>query len=247
MRTFGDILDFLRNGILRDITDPALWTDEILCECIAQAHDEFAERTLCIRDSTSLAARFTLEAGVDTYALHPTVLSVMSAMVEGEPHNLIRGGSSALDGYVPPPDTVAWLETINHGTAQDGTPQVFVTDDSVAGAGGAATVRVWPTPAAADEGRTVLLRVTRLPLTQCSMSTLEAVPEVPRQFLMGLAHGGAAVAYSLQDSDGADPNRAVDQRALFENHVKNASRNARHKMFAPLAWGFGRAGFSHSR
>lgn len=247
MRVFGDILDFLRKDILRDTDEPLLWSDETLCECIARAHDEFAERTLTLRDSSSIAASFQLEAGVDLYPLHPTILSVMSAKVEGSPNNLVRAGALALDGYVPPPDTIAWLETINYGTAQDGTPIVFTTDHSVDGAATAPTIRVWPVPAAADDLKTVNLRVTRLPLVQCSTDTLEERPECPRQFLMALAHGAAAIAYNLHDSDGNDDPRADKQRATFERYLKDAERGVRRKLFAPLAWGFGRAGFSHSR
>lgn len=247
MRTFGDILDFLRGGILRDVEAPQLWTDEVLCECIASAHDEFAERTLTIRDSSSIAASFELAAGVDLYTLHPTVLSVLSAKVAGSPNTLVRAGAVALDGYVPPPDTIAWLETINYGTAQDGTPLVFTTDNGVEDAGAAPTIRVWPVPADADDGKTVSLRVTRLPLIQCAVDTLDKTPECPRQFLVALAHGAASKAYSLQDSDANDTGRSALQRADFERYVKLAERTVRRKLFAPLAWGFGRAGFSHSR
>lgn len=247
MRVFGDVLDFLRKSILRDVSAPYLWTNETLCECLAQAHDTFAERTLCIRDSSSIAARFILEAGVDVYTMHPAVISVLSGKVDGENSPLVRANASAFDGYVPPPDTVMWLESVNYGTVQDGTPKAYSTDDSVAGEGGATTIRVWPIPAAADAGKEVKLRVTRLPLVQCSMDTLEEIPECPRQSLMGLAHGAAAIAYGLQDSDGNDATRVTLQREMFNMAIEDAKRAARHKMFAPLSWGFGRGGFSHSR
>jgi len=247
MRVFGDVLDFLRKSILRDTATPYLWTNETLCECIAQAHDTFAERTLCIRDSSSIAASFELEVGVDVYPLHPTVISVMSGKVAGEDNSLVRASASAFDGYVPPPDTVMWLENINYGAVQEGTPKAYSTDDSVAGEGGATTIRVWPTPAAADAGKEVKLRVTRLPLVQCSMDTLDELPDCPRQSLMGLAHGAAAIAYEMQDSDGGDGTRAALQRDRFDKAIEDAKRAARHKMFTPLSWGFGRGGFSHSR
>lgn len=247
MRVFGDILSFMRTSILRDVEDPQLWTDETLCECIARAHDEFAERTLILRDSSSIAASFPLRAGVEVYTLHPTVLGVLSAKVDGQPHNLIRAGSIAIDGYVPPPDTIAWLESINYGASQPGTPNVFTTDFSTVGDAAAGTVRVWPTPTEADEGVRVRMRVVRLPLVQCAIDTLEGTPECPRQFLMGLAHGGASIAYSLYGAEGTEDKRAEGQRAIFDRYIKDAERSTRRKLFAPLAWGFGRAGFTHSR
>jgi hypothetical protein len=248
MRVFGDILDFLRKSILRDTEDnPYLWGDDTLCECISQAHDVFAERTLCIRDATSVAASVQLVEGTSLYPAHPAVLAVLSAKLEGAEGNLVRASSSALDGYVPPPDVVQWLEAVNYGATRQGTPEVYTTDDSVDGADGAVAVRVWPTPTLADDTRTLLLRVVRLPLIQCSVDTLEERPECPRQSLMGLAHGAAAIAYGLHDSDGGDDLRATKQQEMFERYIEDAKRAARHKMFAPLSWGFGRGGFTHSR
>ena len=247
MRVFGDLLGFTRRDILRDNDKPYLWSDEALCECIAQAHDEFAERTLSIRDSSSIAASFDLEEGVDRYVLHPTVQAVLSAKIAGEPQGLIRANANSLDGYVPPPDIVTWLEQINNGTSQDGTPLAFTTDDSVEGEDQAMVVRVYPTPAAADAGKTVQLRVARLPLVQCSMDTLETVVECNRQFLMGLCHGAAAIAYGMNDADGNDPNKLEKQRAKFEEYINRAKSTTRRKLFSPLSWGFGRGGFTHSR
>ena len=247
MRVFGDLLEFTRRDILRDAAKPYLWSDEALCECIAQAHDEFAERTLMLRDSTSIAASFELEVGVDAYVLHPTVQAVLSAKIDGEPQGLIRAGAPALDGYVPPPDAVTWLEQINNGTVQDGTPKAYTTDDSVDGDDQATVIRVYPTPALEDNGKVVKLRVARLPLVQCSMDALDEVVECNRQFLMGLCHGAAAIAYSMNDADGNDPAKADRQRAKFEEYIARGRSTVRRKMFTPLSWGFGRGGFSHSR
>lgn len=247
MRVFGDLLSFVRRDILRDTEQPYLWSDEAICECIAQAHDEFAERTLTIRDASSVAATFDLEEGVDVYPLHPTVQAVLSAKVAGEPRGLIRASASSLDGYVPPPDVVTWLEGINNGTTQDGTPLAFTTDDSVDGTAQSMVIRVYPTPTAADSGKAVNLRVARLPLVQCSVDTLDDAVECNRQFLMGLCHGAAAIAYSMNDADGNDPTKADKQRAMFEVAVARAKSTARRKLFAPLSWGFGRGGFTHSR
>jgi len=243
---FSEVLDHLRKEILRDAVTPYLWSDESLCEFIAQANDEFAERVQHIRDSTSIATSFELEAGVDTYILNAVVLSVMSAKIEGNDTDLIRAGSPALNGFVPSPETVQWLEQINYGTAKDGTPLVYTTDDSV-DAGGTPTIRVWPVPAAEDEGKVVKMRVIRLPLTPCSMDTLDARPEMQRQYIPALCHGAAARAYTSQDADGGDSTRADKQQKMFEAYITRASTGLRRKMFQPASWGFGRGGFTHSR
>lgn len=247
MRTFGDLVRFTRDSILRDTSDPFLWSDETLCECIATAHDEFAERTLSIRDSSSPITEVELIDGVSLYSLDPVVLAVISGRVAGATADLVRASAAAIDGYVPPPDVVSWLEQINYGASQTGTPMAFTTDDSVEGTGQAAVVRVWPTPAAADNGVLVRLRVARLPIVVCSLDTLDKPVECSRQFLMGLCHGAAAIAYTMNDVDGNDQTRADGQRKLFDGYIARAAAAARRKMFAPTSWGFGRGGFSHSR
>ena len=246
METFGDVLDHLRKEILRDTAQPYLWSDESLCEFIAQANDEFAEAVQHIRDSTSIATEVTLEVGVDSYALNSVVLSVMSAKLAGQDTGLIRAGSPALDGYVPSPETVQWLEQINYGTAKDGTPLVFTTDEGVEN-GGTAMIRFWPVPAVEDAEKIVRLRVIRLPLVPCSMDTLESRPEMQRQYIPALCHGAAARAYRSQDADGNDPLRADTQQKVFESYTRRASTGMRRKLFQPASWGFGRGGFTHSR
>jgi hypothetical protein len=246
METFGDVLDHLRQEILRDTETPYLWSDESLCEFIAQANDEFAEAVQHIRDSTSIATEVALEAGIDTYTLNAVVLAVMSAKIVGNDTDLIRAGSPALNGFVPSPETVQWLEQINYGTAKDGTPLVFTTDDSVE-SGGAATIRFWPVPALEDAGKVVKLRLIRLPLVPCAMDTLDTRPEMQRQYVPALCHGAAARAYNSQDADGGDVSRADKQAKIFEAYIKRASTGMRRKLFQPASWGFGRGGFTHSR
>lgn len=246
MELFSDVLDHLRGEILRDTQQPYLWSDESLVEFIAQANDEFAERVQHIRDSTSIATEVALEAGIDTYVLNAVVLSVMSAKIVGNDTDLIRAGSPALNGFVPSPETVQWLEQINYGTAKDGTPLVYTTDDSVED-GGTPTLRVWPIPALEDEGKIIKLRLIRLPLVPCSLDTLGERPEMQRQYVPALCHGAAARAYNSQDADGGDVSRADKQQKIFEAYITRASTGMRRKLFQPATWGFGRGGFTHSR
>lgn len=247
MRVFGDLLSFLRNDVLRDNTEPYLWSDEALCACIAQAHDEYAELTQSIRDSSSEAASFLLESGVDRYVLHPAVLAVLSARVDGEPSDLVRGGSPALNGYIPPPDTVAWLESVAQGTLAPGMPRVYVTDDSVDDSDQTMTIRVSPTPSDAEDGKLVRLRIARLPLVQCAVDTLAEVPDLPRNGFIPIAHGAAAYAYMTNDNDAGYATRAESHRAIFDRFIGQGRAKARRKLFAPLSWGFGRGGSSYTR
>jgi len=243
MNTFDDVLSFLRIEQLRDTELPYLWSDEALCEYIAQAHDEFAEETQSIRDASSEASEIVLETGVDTYPLNAVVLSVISAKFDGGVTNLVRASASILDGEQPEPEVVRWLEAINSGALMDGTPEAWTTDERVDGVGAAAVIRFYPTPTAADNGKVVRLRVVRLPIVQCSIDTLSQEPEMARQYRMALVHGAAAIAYDNQDADGGDSDRSSKQRVRFDRFIERAKRGTRRKMFQPMSWGFGRGGF----
>lgn len=245
MQTFGDVIEHLHSEVLRDFADPPLWSTAALCEFVAQAHDQFAEDTLCIRDATSAAARVTLRTGVEFYPLSESVLAVMSARVDGVEHGLVRAAGPAIDGYVPSPEVVQWLERVNYGAPKDGQPLVFATDYSVSGAG-AVALRVWPRPSAEFDGRKVLLRVIRLPAVQCSLDTLEVVPEIPRQSRMALVHGAAMFAYGSQDADGEDGAREAKYRALFNADIERAKVRVARAAFQPVPWGFNHSGFTCS-
>lgn len=246
MRVFGDVLSFLRNDILRDRETPFLWSDTALCECIAQAHDEYAERTRCIRDSSSYVTRVALEEGVSQYVLNPAVISVLSAQVDGQPVGMVRAGIREITGEEAPMEALDWVEAVNAAVPADGLPRVFRVDEGVDGGEHSPILHVHPAPSAAYDTVEVLLRVVRLPLTQCAVDTLEDIVDAPRQALMSIANGAAAYAYSMQDSDGGDSSRAEQQRKLFEAAVARGAASTRSRLFQPMKWGFGRGGFSHS-
>lgn len=80
----ADLLDTLRRDILHDRSDQVagdndqLWSDTSLIRYIDQAQRRFARRSLCIRDGTTAATRFTTVAFQQDYALDPAILSVYS-------------------------------------------------------------------------------------------------------------------------------------------------------------------------
>lgn len=243
MDTFGDAIDYLRRHILKDTELPYLWEDEALWECFARAHDEFAERTSCIRDGRSPLTEVVMVEGQTAYPLDPAVLTVMSVLNEttGRPltrasHPTVTQTSDILEG-----STVAWLEVINAYGTSPGTPRVFYTDstaDTDAGSKLAAVLCVYPPPAATDEGSILRLRVTRLPTVRCAEDTLDEVPECPLQFLSSIVRGAAAEAYTMQDADGESSQRATNHRNVFLNDIERAKSVLRGKMHQPLTWGF---------
>lgn len=87
--TLDDLLDTLRRDILHDRSDriagdtDQLWSDTTLIRYIDAAQRRFARRSLCIRDGTTAATRFTTVAYQADYALDPSIISVLSMRSQG--------------------------------------------------------------------------------------------------------------------------------------------------------------------
>lgn len=228
-----ELFDTLRLNILKDRATPPLWSDDRMVEVLNEAYLEFAEESQIIRDGTSEVATVTLESGVESYEYDRSILSVLSAKYEGMIGNLTRIGVDQTDGDSNTVGTYEWLAAVNAQYPNGGTPVAYRTDDSLY------MMTFHPTPAADDEGKVVRLRVARLPIELLTVDNLAVDIEIPRQYVMGIAHGAAAIAYSDQDADGYDPNQAAVQRGKFEAYLARAKRGMKRQMFQPITWGFG--------
>jgi hypothetical protein len=230
------LLSSLRTDILHDSGIPQLWTTTRLIDCLNEAYLEFAEETLLIRDSTSSVTVITLDEGVAEYEYDQSILSVLTARIAGASTNLQRVGNSELDGSSVAVGTYEWLEVLNAQYPEGGTPTAFTTDE------GLYLLRVYPVPTAADTGKELKLRVARLPAELIDENDLSIEIEIPRQYVMGVAHGAAARAYSDQDADGYDPANETKHRGKFLEYVARAKKGMRRQMFQPLTWRFGNDG-----
>lgn len=239
-----ELLDTLREDVLRDTSVPPLWSDRRLVQCLNEAYLEFAELTYIIRDSSSDVARIALEEGVTQYPLSESVVSVLSARYQDDARNLLRGGENELHGApMVSSDAQSWLTAINsgNGVLPGGPPRMFTSDDSNN------TITFSPAPTAAEAGKQVFLRVARLPTDLLDEDDLSRAVELPRQFVLALVYGAAAIAYGDQDADGNDPERAQRNRARFMEYVDRCKAHVRRQMFQPITFGFGPGGFAHSR
>lgn len=250
----AELLDELRVNILNDRSDRTggssdyLWTDATLTRYINEAQRRFARKGLVIRDSkTADCCEVTLVADQTEYTLHPSVLAVVSAKLDGEANDLARGGHSAFGTYHQP-DTY-YFDPGQLSSLPPGKPLAFGTDETISaddnGSLGAVTLRVYPTPTAAYAGQKLKLRVVRLPLEVLKSSN--QVPEIPEDHHLEMLDWAAYLALRIVDHDAGDPARANEFRASFEDHVRRARTDAMRKLFAPTQWGFGRNGFSWER
>ena len=252
--TLRDLLDELANNILRDRSDmmsgpeDQLWPDDVLVKYINEAESLLARKGLVIRDaSTTAVADVPLVAGTSQYTLHPSVVAVISAKIDGDVGDLARAGHSVF-GAFQHPDPL-FFDPSQLSILQPGKPMAFSTDeqlDVVSGKSGVVSLRAYPEPTADYDGEIIKLRVVRKPLVALTVSDLDASPEVPEDYHLGLLDWAAYRALRNLDSDAGAVEKADKYKKEFDDMVEQARTDTLRKLFAPLQWGFGRNGFSWS-
>lgn len=259
--TLGELLQYLRGSILNDRTDRVsgssdyLWTDADLITNINEAQRRFATRSLILRDGTTdVVTKITLASGQDTYELHPSVISVISARKIGQQLDLTRVGHCLLNQYRQPTDN--WISPQDFTALQPGPTLAYTTDEMVSstdeGALSNVTMRVFPVPSAAEDGDELRLRVVRKPIYKFVPADLaltgdnQKSPELPEDHHIEMLDWAAYLSLRIVDDDAGAPKRAAEFAQSFEAHVVAARTLAMRKMFAPQGWGFGRGGFSWS-
>jgi len=249
----GELLYELRHNILHDRTNQVsgtsdqLWSDATLVRYIDEAQRRLARLGFVIRDHrTPDTCRLTTVPGQQEYELHPAVLAVMSARVEGATSDLLRLGHASIGGYL--------IEGVDPAQGQHivgmqpGHALAFQTDEGFAeddeGSVGVTTLRVIPEP---QEAQTLQLRVVREPIFRLEATQLTAVPEVPEHHHLEMLDWAAYLALRIVDLDAGSPRRAQEFAEQFGQTVALARRTAMRKLRSPRGWGFGQFGFSWER
>lgn len=246
----AELLQLLRGPILNDRSDRAsgtsdyLWTDETLITYINEAQRRFAVQGLVLRDATTPeVTKVTLVPGQSVYPLHESVIAVLSARRDALQADLNRVGHAALGAYRAPSDS--WVDPATVTGLPAGVTLAYSTDEGLSNLDSDAlarvSLRVYPTPAEAD---IVRLRVVRKPLEKLVAPAGSQTLEIPEDHHIEMLDWAAYLALRIVDDDAGSAKRAMDFRATFEQHVKEARTLAMRKLFAPMEWGFGRGGFS---
>lgn len=250
--TLQDLLDELGDSILRDRSDmmsgpeDQLWPDDMLVKYINEAEGLLARKGLVIRDaSTPAVVEVELIAGVTQYTLHPSVVAVISAKVDGDAGDLARAGHSTFSTFQRA--DALFFDPSQLSILQPGKPLAFSTDeqlDIVSGKSGIVSLRAYPEPSADYDGTLLRLRVVRKPITLLTLADLDASPEVPEDYHLGLLDWAAYRALRNLDSDAGAVEKADKYKKAFDDMVEQARTDTLRKLFAPLQWGFGRNGFA---
>jgi hypothetical protein len=252
----ADKLRELRRNVLRDRsgliagqqTDDRLWDDQTLLRYIKDGETRFARQTLIIRDAVTIeVTRITLRTGVTTYGLHPSVFGVFSARYSDDQYDLQRSGHSIVNSLRP-----AEFLTFDPATATTqtpGRPQLVYTDESLVFQNGSrVTLGVYPAPSAAENGDIIYLRVFRGPMNTYTFEKMDAEEsEIPEAYELDPLHWAAYRAYSNDDPDGGSTAQANKHKTAFDAAVRNAKRELRRTLFAPMQFQHGTNGHSYTR
>jgi hypothetical protein len=178
---------------LDDLEEPYLWSDDQLLEFANDAEEEACRRARLIVDSATddicVLAVTALTPDVD---LDPRVIFIRRAKMLTGIRTLRRASYRDLDERLP-----GW-ET------QEGTVSHFITDLATG------SIRLFRIPEASD---TLNLTVVRMPLAP--MTGLDASPEIPTRYHRSLRHWIKYRAYSVQDAELKNPQKAMEGMALF--------------------------------
>lgn len=182
---------------LNDVQEPYLWQDSELVHYLNQAVQEACERALLIEDrSTPAVCQVAVQAGLDAYNLHPSVLKVKRATYEGR--LLTETSVEAMDA-----ESGNW-------EARTGQPTRFILEAPMGVR--AARLRLVPTPAQAGlASLTVYRGALKLLQAQC----LTGEPEVPVSLRDGLKHWVYRCALLKNDADTQDAVRATEHEGIF--------------------------------
>lgn len=210
--TLEEILDHLSSNVLDDraalVEGPpdSLWTDETIVRYLNEGQRIFCRKAWPIVDDTTAACcQIPLVVDTSKYALHASVLRVLSVtpedteiplewinyqLISPQPFNTLP------DYYAVPP--LAFVE-------QSGRPGWYSTDEATR------ILRIRPAPN--DDSVTSIvnlnLRVARLPIVPLSVATPQLSPEIPDEYHLDLADyaAGRCLMQANVDSDSKDEGR----------------------------------------
>jgi len=198
----GELLALARLR-LDDIEEPFLWSDEFLVDSINRAEVEAAERSYLLKDRTMVLGYV---AGQEEVTLDPSVLYVEQVTVTGTSKPLPATSINELTLRCP-----SWTAD----TAE--RPTCYAREDR--------QLVLVPTPTLDGELRLV---VTRTPLK--AMASDDDVPEIDPEHHEALLHFVCHQAYSHNDADGENYDRAKEYLAQFSDLFRRRRRARFNRM-----------------
>ena len=245
--TLQELLDFTASSVLGDRSgqlsgaSDALWSDEFLTRCFNEA-----QRILCREawvlsdDSTAAVTEIDLVASTASYALHSSVLRVLSARLSDSDVDLTAASYEELrprTNY----DEDAFFDVSSAYTEAAGRPYWFASDQATK------KLRLRPAPDTTSAALTLKLRVIRMPVTELVVTSITASPEVPAEYHLALTDYAAWRALSRPNADENYRQAAKDYKDAWEDTLAGAKRDRRRAQASPGRINLGSGGFSWVR
>jgi hypothetical protein len=216
-----------------NFASPPLWSQSTLIQYANEAQIEAARRARLLKDSSTAAiCTYVLGSGVQNIGLDNRIIYVKRCHIASNNLPLVKKHKADLDAMWPgwdyPTPTTAGSSIITYCTDHD-------------------TGQIWfnaPSPAA----DTVYLQVVRIPLndmvlqststtTGTATVTASVDPEINPRYQLKLIHWMLYRAYSKQDSETNDPDKAKNALAEFEREF-GPPVSAQNEMYTEEEYGY---------
>lgn len=194
---------------LGDETTPYLVEDSTILNALDVSQKEFAERTLCLRDTELLT--IDVVAGEVWYKLSDIVVKVRNSWLQGARREVVpvtkneAAQGSAVKDYGFQGRSGNWWRT------STGTPEIMITDLREG------YIRLSPEPTAND---TLELSSYNYPRTLDD--NLTANPQIPDRWRQSLIYGALARIYEIEDTELYDNNSAQRMFQKWEMDLARA-------------------------
>lgn len=247
--TLDEMLTYCAKEFLDDRTElisgdgDSLWSDEYLCRMFNEAARILARRAWVIVEyGTAPAGSIVLRTGVSLYPLHKSVLRVYDGTPTTQTAVLGRANDEQIrDTSVVVPYPADAFNAVELGqaaslaggaSALSGAPLAFATDAA------SRTLRVFPPPAATQNGLRVYMKVARLPIKELTLDDMDAEPEVPADFHMAVCEFAAGKALTLPNVDADQKPEGRRLLAAFEEVVRQARQERQRAEASNYRWNF---------
>ncbi len=198
----ADLIDDFRDEA-QDLGTPPFWSSARLAKLASEGQSEACRRGDLLIDSTSAMCSVDVTADYPVVTLDPMILEVKRASLSSSGYQLSPVTTAQMDSYASP-----WEQ-------ESGNPTNYVTDYQTG------AIRLYPNPEAND---TLNLTVRRLPI---DLVNDDDEPEIRLEAHPALVQWMLYRAYSKQDADSFDPQKAARALAEFEKEFgrKTSARN----------------------
>ena len=240
----SEMLEYTRSylddssGTLIEGDNDQLWSDSILVNFMNQAENLLCRRAWAIvQYGVAPAGTLVLATGKVLYELHPSVIKVFDITPSTQTLPLGRDTDLALRDTSllnrdPNSDFTAY--ELGESAALAGVSSLSGATDAFGTDAGTRMVRIYPPPAAAQNGVMMSMRIARLPITALTVDYVDAAPEVDAQWHADICHYAVGKALTLPN---VDSDQKVEGRRLLTEFAETVRQARQERVRAEMGTG----------